>query len=52
MYGDVNKTTTGENYPMLAGNLVALFISMFLCIVLSYMYPQVRLVSMFLCGGY
>ena len=26
--------------PMLAGNLVALFISMFLCIALSYIYPQ------------
>jgi SSS family transporter len=38
--GLIDLTTTGQNYPMLAGNLVALFISMFLCIALSYMYPQ------------
>lgn len=38
--GVINLVTTGQNYPMLAGNLVALFISMFLCIALSYIYPQ------------
>lgn len=38
--GLIDLTTTGQNYPMLAGNLVALFISCFLCIALSYIYPQ------------
>lgn len=38
--GVVNLKTTGQNYPMLAGNLVALFFSAILCIILSYAYPQ------------
>ncbi len=40
--GVINLDTTGQDYPMLAGNLVALFFSMILCIVLSYIWPQVR----------
>ena len=39
--GVVNLDTTGQDYPMLAGNLVALFFSMILCIILSYVWPQV-----------
>ncbi|GLC42949.1 hypothetical protein PLESTF_001942000 [Pleodorina starrii] len=38
--GVLNLDTTGQDYPMLAGNLVALFFSMILCIVLSYIFPQ------------
>ncbi|KAG2435987.1 hypothetical protein HYH02_011700 [Chlamydomonas schloesseri] len=38
--GVVNLDTTGQDYPMLAGNLVALFFSMILCIILSYIFPQ------------
>ncbi len=39
--GVINLDTTGQDYPMLAGNLVALFLSMILCIILSYIFPQV-----------
>ncbi len=39
--GVLNLDTTGQDYPMLAGNLVALFFSMILCIILSYIWPQV-----------
>ncbi|EFJ41619.1 hypothetical protein VOLCADRAFT_68028, partial [Volvox carteri f. nagariensis] len=38
--GVINLDTTGQDYPMLAGNLVALFFSMILCIILSYIFPQ------------
>ncbi|GIL80101.1 hypothetical protein Vretifemale_9243 [Volvox reticuliferus] len=38
--GKLNLDTTGQQYPMLAGNLVALFFSMILCIILSYIFPQ------------
>ncbi|GIL80103.1 hypothetical protein Vretimale_12924 [Volvox reticuliferus] len=38
--GKLNLDTTGQDYPMLAGNLVALFFSMILCIILSYIFPQ------------
>ncbi|GLC42950.1 hypothetical protein PLESTB_000288600 [Pleodorina starrii] len=38
--GVLNLDTTGQDYPMLAGNLVALFFSMILCTVLSYIFPQ------------
>lgn len=38
--GVVDKKTTGQDYPMLAGNLVALFLSAILCTVLSYVWPQ------------
>ncbi|KXZ51617.1 hypothetical protein GPECTOR_12g581 [Gonium pectorale] len=38
--GVLNLDTTGQDYPMLAGNLVALFFSMILCIILSYIWPQ------------
>ncbi len=39
--GVVNLKTTGQNYPMLAGNLVALFVSTIICVTLSYIFPQV-----------
>mgnify|MGYP001806935188 CR=1 FL=1 len=38
--GVINLDTTGQDYPMLAGNLVALFLSMLLCIILSHIWPQ------------
>ncbi|KAG2494461.1 hypothetical protein HYH03_007513 [Edaphochlamys debaryana] len=38
--GTINLDTTGQDYPMLAGNLVALFFSMILCIIFSYIWPQ------------
>ncbi|PNW79617.1 hypothetical protein CHLRE_08g360250v5 [Chlamydomonas reinhardtii] len=38
--GVLSLNTTGQDYPMLAGNLVALFLSMILCIILSYIFPQ------------
>ncbi|PNH09887.1 Urea-proton symporter DUR3 [Tetrabaena socialis] len=38
--GVLNLETTGQDYPMLAGNLVALFFSMILCVILSYIWPQ------------
>ncbi|KAL6748794.1 urea active transporter [Haematococcus lacustris] len=40
LHGELTLLTTGEDYPMLAGNLVALFFSAFLCIGLSIIYPQ------------
>ncbi|GAX77380.1 hypothetical protein CEUSTIGMA_g4826.t1 [Chlamydomonas eustigma] len=40
LYGEVNLTTTGENFPMMAGNLVALVFSALLCTILTYIYPQ------------
>ncbi len=39
--GKIDLETTGQDYPMLAGNLVALFFSMIICIILSYIFPQV-----------
>ncbi len=39
--GVLSLETTGQDYPMLAGNLVALVFSMLLCIALSYVFPQV-----------
>ncbi|MEW5297150.1 MAG: hypothetical protein WDW36_000377 [Sanguina aurantia] len=38
--GVLTLETTGQDYPMLAGNLVALFFSAALCIALSYIWPQ------------
>lgn len=38
--GKVTLDTTGQDYPMLAGNLVALFFSAIICIVLTYIFPQ------------
>ncbi|KAG2494462.1 hypothetical protein HYH03_007514 [Edaphochlamys debaryana] len=38
--GKINLDTTGQDYPMLAGNLVALFFSMILCITFSFIWPQ------------
>ncbi|KAL6762762.1 hypothetical protein V8C86DRAFT_3086701 [Haematococcus lacustris] len=40
LHGELTLLTTGEDYPMLAGNLVALFFSAFLCIGLSIIYSQ------------
>lgn len=38
--GVVDKKTTGQDYPMLAGNLVSLFLSAIICTVLTYIWPQ------------
>ena len=42
----LNLDTTGQDYPMLAGNLVALFWSAIVCTVLSYIWPQVGLMGL------
>lgn len=39
-YHDINLTTTGHDYPMLAGNLAAILISAFVCIVVSLIKPD------------
>eukprot|EP00983_Pelagomonas_calceolata_P053913 1143490-Pelagomonas_calceolata.AAC.1 len=39
--GVVDLDTTAQDYPMLAGNLVALVFSSILCIILSFIFPQV-----------
>lgn len=38
--GEVSVETTGQDYPMLAGNLVALVLSALLCIGLSFVWPD------------
>ncbi len=38
--GVINLKTTGQDYPMLAGNLVALFFSAIVCVVLSFIFPD------------
>uniref|UniRef100_A0A7S0S4D6 Urea active transporter n=1 Tax=Chlamydomonas leiostraca TaxID=1034604 RepID=A0A7S0S4D6_9CHLO len=38
--GEVSVATTGQDYPMLAGNLVALVFGSILCIVLTYIWPD------------
>eukprot|EP01026_Neomeris_dumetosa_P065127 TRINITY_DN623_c0_g1_i3.p1 TRINITY_DN623_c0_g1~~TRINITY_DN623_c0_g1_i3.p1 ORF type:complete len:724 (-),score=58.73 TRINITY_DN623_c0_g1_i3:877-2892(-) len=39
-YDEVTVETTGKDYPMLCGNLVAIFSSGFICTVISLLYPQ------------
>ena len=39
-YNDINLDTTGKDYPMLAGNLAAILISAFVCIVVSLIKPD------------
>jgi SSS family transporter len=39
-YGEVNLTTTGYNYPMLAGNLASILISTFVCVIVSLIRPD------------
>jgi len=39
-YGEVTVDTTGKDYPMLAGNLTSILSSGFICIVVSWMYPE------------
>lgn len=39
-YGAVNLTTTGYNYPMLAGNLASILVSTFVCTVVSLIKPD------------
>lgn len=39
-YGAINLATTGKDYPMLAGNLVAILLSGFICITYSLIFPQ------------
>lgn len=38
--GKIDLATTGQDFPMLAGNLVALFFSAGVCIILSLIWPQ------------
>lgn len=38
--GVVTRVTTGQDYPMLAGNLVSLVFGALLCIVLSFVWPD------------
>ncbi|MEW5314226.1 MAG: hypothetical protein WDW38_005738 [Sanguina aurantia] len=38
--GEISLKTTGQDYPMLAGNLVALFFSAIMCIILTLIFPQ------------
>ena len=40
LYGVADVKTTGEDYPMLAGNLVALFLSALITAVVSWIWPQ------------
>lgn len=39
-YGDINLTTTGMNYPMLAGNLASILISAAVCTIVSLVKPD------------
>lgn len=41
-YTHINLTTTGYNYPMLAGNLASILISMFVCVVVSLIKPNAK----------
>jgi hypothetical protein len=44
--GVVDLNTTAQDYPMLAGNLVALFFSTIVCVVLTFIFPQVGQLGM------
>ena len=39
-YGEITVATLGENYPMLGGNLCAIFISAIVCAIISLIKPQ------------
>lgn len=39
-YDEVTKDTTGKDFPMLAGNLMSILSSGFICVVVSLMYPE------------
>eukprot|EP00803_Ostreobium_quekettii_P003267 evm.model.scf_1162.4 EVM.evm.TU.scf_1162.4 scf_1162:26896-29628(+) len=39
-YGEVTVDTTGKDYPMLAGNLTSILSSGFICIFISWLYPE------------
>ncbi len=39
-YHEINLTTTGMNYPMLAGNLASILISTFVCVIVSLIKPD------------
>ena len=38
--GTINLTTTGENYPMLAGNLTSILVSAFIVVVAGLLKPD------------
>lgn len=38
--GEINVDNLGQDYPMLAGNLVAICLSGIVCIVMSFIFPQ------------
>ncbi|KAI9263268.1 Sodium:solute symporter family-domain-containing protein [Phascolomyces articulosus] len=40
LYGEITVFTSNQNYPMLAGNLVALFSPVFITVPLSLIWPQ------------
>ena len=40
LYGEITVYTSNQNYPMLAGNLVALFSPLFVTLPLSFMWPE------------
>ncbi len=39
-YTDINLANTGKDYPMLAGNLASILISMFVCVAVSLIKPD------------
>ncbi|KAJ3033959.1 hypothetical protein HDV00_005621 [Rhizophlyctis rosea] len=40
LFGEINITTTGENYPMLAGNLTSLLLSAIISVIVTYIKPD------------
>ncbi|KAI7851724.1 Sodium:solute symporter family-domain-containing protein [Circinella umbellata] len=40
LYGEITVFTSNQNYPMLAGNLVALFSPVFITLPISFIWPQ------------
>ncbi|KAI9490942.1 Sodium:solute symporter family-domain-containing protein [Zychaea mexicana] len=40
LYGEITVFTSNQNYPMLAGNLVALFSPLFIILPLSFIWPE------------
>ncbi len=39
-YGELSLSTTGLDYPMLAGNLASILISIFVCVAVSLIKPD------------
>ncbi|CAG8783777.1 27771_t:CDS:2, partial [Gigaspora margarita] len=40
LYGEITLTTTGDNYPMLAGNLVSILVPLIITVVWSFVFPD------------